>query len=71
MVLAALYLGVGIVGTFVVGWVLLPWVVAGVVLVLAYDLEWGGRVIHNDLGFALAWGAFPVLVGAASAGLCT
>jgi hypothetical protein len=59
---------IGIIGTFVVGWILLPWVVAGVVLVLAYDLEWGGRVIHNDLGFALAWGAFPVLVGAASQG---
>jgi hypothetical protein len=34
----------------------------------AYDLEWGGRIIHNDLGFALAWGAFPVLVGAAAQG---
>jgi hypothetical protein len=70
VVLAALSLAgaaaIGVIGAFIVGWTLLPWVVAGVVLVLAYDLEWGGRAIHNDLGFALCWGAFPVLVGAAS-----
>jgi hypothetical protein len=57
---------IGLVGALIVGFGLLPWVVVGVALVLAYDLEWGGRVIHNDIGFALGWGAFPVLVGAAS-----
>jgi len=41
----------------------LAWAAAGVLLVLAYTLEWDRRV-HSDLGFALAWGGFPVLVGA-------
>jgi hypothetical protein len=72
VVLAAVALtgaaAIGLVGASVVGWRLLPWVVGGVLLVLAYDLEWGGRAVHNELGFALGWGAFPVLVGAASQG---
>jgi hypothetical protein len=42
-----------------------PWIwafiVAGLVLVPAYNLEWFGGAVHTDLGFALAWGAFPVL----------
>jgi hypothetical protein len=42
-----------------------PWIwafiVAGVFLVLAYNLELFGGAIHSDLWFALAWGAFPVL----------
>jgi hypothetical protein len=42
-----------------------PWIwafiVAGLVLVPAYNLEWFGGAIHTDLGFALAWGAFPAL----------
>ncbi|MBA2272285.1 MAG: hypothetical protein H0W21_00060 [Actinobacteria bacterium] len=45
-----------------VGPELVAFILAGVLLVLAYNLElWGGR-LHNDVGFALAWGAFPVLV---------
>jgi hypothetical protein len=59
---------IGVVGVRVVGWSLIPWVVLGAVLVPAYDLEWGGRLVHNDIGFALCWGAFPVLVGAAPQG---
>ena len=59
---------IGVVGAHVVGWSLIPWVVVGLVLVPAYDLEWGGRVVHNDIGFALGWGAFPVLVGAVAQG---
>ena len=35
-------------------------VVAGAVLVPAYNLE---LALHNDWGFALAWGAFPALTG--------
>ena len=38
-------------------------VLAGVLLVLAYNLELFGGVLHNDAGFAVAWGGFPVLVG--------
>ncbi len=40
---------------------ILPLVAAGVVLVPAYNLSLLGGRIHTDLGFALAWSAFPVL----------
>ena len=46
------------------GWKLLPFVVAGGILVYAYNLELFGGVLHSDVWFAVAWGAFPVLVGA-------
>jgi len=46
------------------GWKLLPFVVVGGVLVYAYNLELFGGVLHSDVWFAVAWGAFPVLVGA-------
>jgi hypothetical protein len=36
-------------------------IAAGLVLVPAYNLEWLGGAVHTDLGFALAWGAFPAL----------
>lgn len=42
---------------------LVPFIVAGVVLVLGYNLELFGGRLHTDLGFALAWGGFPVAVG--------
>jgi hypothetical protein len=42
-----------------------PWIWAfiasGVFLVVAYNLELFGGLVHSDLWFALAWGAFPVL----------
>ncbi|MFA5885479.1 MAG: hypothetical protein WDA60_16630 [Acidimicrobiia bacterium] len=53
--------GLGIAGITVVGWWLAPFVVAGPVLALGYNLELFGGRIHTDLGFAVAWGAFPVL----------
>jgi hypothetical protein len=40
---------------------LLAFVAAGCVLVAAYNLELLGGVLHGDLWFALAWGAFPLL----------
>ena len=40
----------------------LVWASAGVLLASAYTLEWVG-FIHSDLGFALAWGGFPLLAG--------
>jgi hypothetical protein len=40
---------------------LLAFVAAGCVLVVGYNLELLGGVLHGDLQFALAWGAFPVL----------
>ena len=42
------------------GWGLLAFVAVGAVLVPAYNLE---LAFHNDLGFAVAWGAFPALTG--------
>jgi hypothetical protein len=42
---------------------LLPFVVAGGSLVLAYNLELFGGFFHTDLWFGLAWGAFPLLTG--------
>jgi len=46
------------------GWKLLPFVLLGGILVYGYNLELFGGVLHSDVWFALAWGAFPVLVGA-------
>ena len=40
---------------------LVPLVALGAFLVPAYNLELLGGRIHTDLGFALAWGAFPVV----------
>jgi hypothetical protein len=53
----------GFVGLATVGPGLLPFIAIGPLLVLGYNLELFGGVIHTDLGFAAAWGAFPVLVG--------
>lgn len=52
----------GIVGVARVGWTLIPFLVLGPLLVLAYNLELFGGFVHTDVGFALAWGSFPVLV---------
>ncbi|MHB1446250.1 MAG: hypothetical protein ACYCTI_00900 [Acidimicrobiales bacterium] len=54
-------LGLGVAGVVEVGWVLIPFMVIGPVLVLAYNAELFGGVVHTDAGFAAAWGAFPVL----------
>ncbi len=40
---------------------ILPLVALGAALVPVYNLELVGGRIHTDLGFGLAWGAFPVL----------
>lgn len=42
------------------GWLLVA-VAVGAALVPAYNLELLGGRVHTDLGFALAWGAFPVV----------
>ncbi len=52
----------GCVGVARVGPGLLVFIVIGPLLVLGYNLELFGGWIHTDLGFAAAWGAFPVLV---------
>ena len=55
--------GLGLVGVARVGAGLLPFIAIGPLLVLGYNLELFGGLMHTDLGFAAAWGAFPVLVG--------
>ena len=54
-------LALGVFGVIKVGWTLIPFMVAGPVLVIGYNAELFGGVLHTDLGFAAAWGAFPVL----------
>jgi hypothetical protein len=51
----------GIFGVLEVGPVLIPFLVVGPLLVVAYNADLFGGVFHTDLGFALSWGAFPVL----------
>lgn len=53
----------GAAGVTRVGLILLPFIVAGPLLVVAYNAELFGGVVHTDVGFALAWGSFPVVVG--------
>jgi hypothetical protein len=53
----------GVAGLSRVGWVLLPFIVVGPTLVVAYNLELFGGRLHTDVGFAAAWGAFPLLTG--------
>ena len=53
--------GLGIAGVFRVGWPLVPFLVIGPVLVLAYNLELFAGRLHSDAAFAASWGAFPVL----------
>jgi hypothetical protein len=50
---------IGAVGVSRVGWTLLPFIVVGPVLVVAYNTN--VSAIHKDIVFAAAWGAFPVL----------
>ncbi len=54
-------LGIAVMGAFVVSPWVAVWGVAGVLLAVGYALEW--PVIHTDLGFGVAWGAFPLVVG--------
>jgi hypothetical protein len=53
----------GAIGITRVGWGLLPFMIIGPLLVVGYNAELFGGVIHTDLGFAAAWGAFPALTG--------
>lgn len=54
---------IGIVGAVVVSAWLIPLVVIGAFLALAYNLELFGGRFHTDLWFALAWGGFPAFTG--------
>jgi hypothetical protein len=54
---------IGLAGAVAFSAWLVPFVVAGAFLVLAYCLELFGGRFHTDLWFGLAWGGFPVLTG--------
>jgi hypothetical protein len=54
---------IGIAGALSFDRWLLVFVMVGAALVPTYNLELFGGVLHNALGFALAWGAFPLLTG--------
>ena len=62
----AIAVGLGIAAVPLVGAGLLAFVAAGAVLVIGYAFE--APVIHSDLGFALAWGAFPAVTLAYATG---
>jgi hypothetical protein len=59
----AIAVGIGIAGAVAFNGWLLAFVVIGLALVPVYNLELFGGAIHNSAGFALAWGAFPLLTG--------
>jgi hypothetical protein len=65
--LAVLGLGgavaIGIVGAVIVSAWLIPLVVIGAFLALAYNLELFGGRFHSDIWFAVAWGGFPAFTG--------
>ena len=63
LVSLAAAIAIGLAGAIVISPLLLPLVVAGGLLVPAYNLELAGGRFHNDAWFALAWGGFPAFTG--------
>jgi hypothetical protein len=51
----------GVIGAVTVSPLLVPFIAAGGLAVVAYNLELFGGAIHNTAGFAIAWGGFPAL----------
>ena len=56
-------LAIGVAGVITVSAWLAPFVIAGALFLPAYNLELFGGRLHNDLSFAIGWGAFPALTG--------
>ncbi len=56
-------LALGVAGVARTGMGLLAFIAIGPLLVLGYNLELFGGIAHTDVGFAAAWGGFPVLTG--------
>ena len=50
------------VGVVTIGWGLLAFIARVSLFVLGYNLELFNGWMHSDIGFAAAWGSFPVLV---------
>ncbi|HWX44111.1 MAG TPA: hypothetical protein VNY52_02185 [Solirubrobacteraceae bacterium] len=55
--------GIGIAGAVSISLTLIPFVLAGAFIVLAYNLEWFGGRFHTAFWLAASWGAFPALTG--------
>lgn len=53
--------GIGVVGAVEVSPLLLVFIVAGVLAVVAYNLELVNGALHGDIQFGLLWGVFPFL----------
>ena len=56
-------LALGFAGMGRTGAGLLAFMAVGPFLVVGYNIELFGGRLHSDIGFAAAWGAFPVLTG--------
>jgi hypothetical protein len=54
---------IGVLGAVIVSVWLVPLVVIGTFLALAYNLELFGGRLHTDVWFAVAWGGFPAFTG--------
>ena len=54
---------IGVAGVLTVSAGLIPFVVVGAFIVVAYNLELFGGRFHSTFWFAAAWGAFPALTG--------
>ena len=57
----AVALGIAAVATNRVSPWLIAFIIVGALLVVSYNLELFGGLVHTDLGLCLSWGAFPVL----------
>ena len=62
----AIAVAIGVVGVAMLGPLFALFVAAGAALVVLYAFE--APLVHSDLGFALAWGAFPVVATAYAVG---
>lgn len=62
----AIAVGLGLYAATLLGPLFLVFVVLGGALVLLYAFE--APIVHSDLGFALGWGAFPVVAAASATG---
>jgi hypothetical protein len=58
-----LAIALGVVGSRLVSWWGVAFILVGGFLVPAYNLGWFGERFHRDVWFAVMWGGFPALVG--------
>ena len=54
-------IGIGIAGCVIISATLIPFVLAGAFIAVAYNLELFGGRFHTDFWLAAAWGGFPAL----------